>query len=108
MLPPQVFTDSLASASTRCHLLLPAHSIQDKNGESSCLRHLDATAADPGEFSMRLIGLASLAFVGSLAFAISAVAPIAHGQQPSARAASERRPTGTDGQSIFRFDTFGD
>jgi hypothetical protein len=57
---------------------------------------------------MRLIGLASLAFVGSLAFAISAVAPIAHGQQPSARAASERRPTGTDGQSIFRFDTFGD
>ena len=57
---------------------------------------------------MRLIGLASLAFVGALAFAVSAGTPIVHGQPPTADTSGERRPTHMDGKSIFRFDTFGD
>ena len=45
---------------------------------------------------MRLIGAASIVFVSAIAFAASGLAPVAQAEQKA------------EGQTIFRFDTFGD
>ena len=56
---------------------------------------------------MRFIGAASIAFVAAVAFALSGFAPATEAEQQGASGHSgEHRPL--DGQSIFRFDTFGD
>ena len=55
---------------------------------------------------MRLIGAASVGFILALAFAISA--PPTHAEQTAATSERERGARHQDGQTIFRFDTFGD
>ena len=57
---------------------------------------------------MRLIGAASIVFVAAMAFAFSGFAPATRAeQQPgSSGRGGNHRPL--DGQTIFRFDTFGD
>jgi mono/diheme cytochrome c family protein len=55
---------------------------------------------------MRLIGAASVVFILALAFAISA--PATRAEQTVATSERERATRHSDGQAIFRFDTFGD
>jgi len=55
---------------------------------------------------MRLIGAASVGFILALAFAISA--PPTQAEQTAATSERERGARHQDGQTIFRFDTFGD
>jgi mono/diheme cytochrome c family protein len=55
---------------------------------------------------MRLIGAASVVFILALAFVISA--PATRAEQTVATSERERATRHSDGQAIFRFDTFGD
>jgi hypothetical protein len=57
---------------------------------------------------MRLIGAASIVFVLTTAFAFSGFAPATLAEQNAARLEREGEPRLPDGQTIFRFDTFGD
>ena len=57
---------------------------------------------------MRLIGAASIAFILTMAFAISGFAPATQAKQDAAASEPEGEPRHRDGQAIFRFDTFGD
>jgi hypothetical protein len=57
---------------------------------------------------MRLIGAASLVFVLLTAFALSGLAPETHAEPQSRFPGPQAAEKPTDGQTIFRFDTFGD
>jgi mono/diheme cytochrome c family protein len=57
---------------------------------------------------MRLIGAASLVFILTVAFAVSGIAPVTHAQQAAGASTQAGHASDTDGQAIFRFDTFGD
>lgn len=58
---------------------------------------------------MRLIGTASILFVVAIAFAISEVAPSTQASQVAPTASEQNDDAKRrDGQTIFRFDTFGD
>jgi hypothetical protein len=57
---------------------------------------------------MRLIGGASIVFVLAMAAALSGLAPAPQVEQSAVLSAREPGTRHRDGQSIFRFDTFGD
>ena len=57
---------------------------------------------------MRFIGAAAVVFILTLAFALSGFAPASRAEQTAASFEQRRSPRHQDGQSIFRFDTFGD
>jgi mono/diheme cytochrome c family protein len=57
---------------------------------------------------MRLIGLAALIFVLALTYAVSAREPGKSASAPALAAAQTPPPSHYDGQTIFRYDTFGD
>jgi mono/diheme cytochrome c family protein len=57
---------------------------------------------------MRLIGVASVVFMLTMAFAISGFAPATRSEQNTTASQQDGEPRHKDGQAIFRFDTFGD
>lgn len=57
---------------------------------------------------MRLIGAASVVFIAVMAFAMSGFAPPIRAEENAGSSERERAGHHSEGQAIFRFDTFGD